>query len=88
MARYFFHIDDASNISDSLGMELSSREAAKCEALRYASRIICDDAKWYWDAGEFQMTVADEDGLTLFSVNLALTTVDAPSIQVERRASP
>ena len=85
MARYYFHIEDGSNISDTLGMELSSLAAAKCEALRYASRVICDDAERFWDAGEFQMIVANESGLTLFSLALSLTAVDAPAIRMARK---
>ena len=86
MPRFYFHIEDDSEIIDDLGTELSSNAAAKCEALRYASRLICDEAERYWDAGEFQMTVADENGLTLFSLALTLTAVDAPSIRMARRA--
>ena len=86
MPRYYFHIEDSSNVPDTLGMDLPSLAAAKCEAVRYASKLICDEAQGFWDAGEFQMTVADEKGLTLFSINLTLTAVDAPSIQMGQRA--
>ena len=86
MARYYFNVDDGSDLPDTLGMELSSLAAAKCEALRYASRLICDEAQRFWDAGELQMTVADEKGLTLFSIHLSLTAVEAPSIRTSRRA--
>lgn len=86
MPRYYFHIDDGTDIVDTLGMELPGLAAAKCEAVRYASKLICDEAQGFWDAGEFQMTVADEKRLTLFSINLTLTAVDAPSIRMGRRA--
>jgi hypothetical protein len=86
MPRFYFHIQDSSGIVDDLGMELSNVAAAKCEAVRYASRLICDEAQAFWDAGEFQMTVSDEKGLALFSLALSLTAVDAPSIRVTRRA--
>ncbi|WP_156029716.1 DUF6894 family protein [Sphingomonas sp. URHD0057] len=86
MPRFYFHIEDGSGIVDDLGMELSGIAAAKCEALRYASRLICDEAERFWDAGELQMTIADEKGLTLFSLALSLTAVDAPAIQMSQRA--
>jgi hypothetical protein len=86
MPRFYFHIEDGSEVIDDLGRELSSVAAAKCEALRYASRLICDDAQRFWDVGEFQMTVANEKGLTLFSLALTLTAVDAPSIRTSQRA--
>ena len=68
MGRYYFNIDDGSNIRDTLGMDLPALAAAKCEAVRYASRLICDDAEHFWDAGVFQMTVSDEKGLTILLV--------------------
>ena len=86
MPRFYFHIDDGSEIIGDLSMDLSSVAAAKCEALRYASRLICDDAERFWDAGELQMTVADAKGLTLFSLALTLSAVDAPSIRMGHRA--
>jgi hypothetical protein len=86
MHRFYFHIQDGSQIIDDLGMELSSVTAAKCEAARYASRLICDEAERFWDAGELQMTVADETGLILFSLTLTLTAVDAPAIRMSPKA--
>jgi len=59
---------------------------SNCLAVRYATKLICDEAQGFWDAGEFQMAIADEKGLTLFSIALTLTAVDAPSIQVGQRA--
>jgi Domain of unknown function (DUF6894) len=78
MGRYYFNVDDGSNIRDTLGMDLPALAAAKCEAVRYASRLICDDAEHFWDAGVFQMTVSDEKGLTIFALTLTLAADEAP----------
>lgn len=75
MHRYFFHVEGQ---PDDLGMELPSLAAAKCEAVRYAGKLICDEAERFWDAGEFTLTVADERDLVLFS--LTLLGHEAPSI--------
>jgi hypothetical protein len=39
----------------------------------------------FWDCGQFNMTVTDEEGLTLFS--LFLTGVEAPAIRIEPTVS-
>ena len=70
MARYYFHIEDGAQLPDQLGMELSSLDLAKCEAVRYAGRLICDHAADFWDAGDWNLTVANEAGLTLFTLQL------------------
>jgi hypothetical protein len=86
MSRYYFHVDDGEELPDTLGLELPSLAAAKCEAVRCASRLICDDAERFWNAGELQMTVANEKGLTLFALALTLAAVDAPAVRIARTA--
>lgn len=75
MHRYFFHVEGQ---PDDLGMELPTIAAAKCEAVRYAGTLICEEAERFWDAAEFNMTVADENGLTLFTLTLIGT--EAPTM--------
>ena len=62
-------------------MDLPSLAVAKCEAVRYAGRLICEQANSFWDKGDFTMSVTDETGLILFS--LVLSGVDAPIIRVD-----
>ena len=76
MHRYFFHVEGR---PDDLGMELASIAAAKCEAVRYAGRLICDEAERFWEAAEFMLTATDERGLVLFS--LTLSGIEAPAIR-------
>ena len=52
---------------------------AKCEAVRFAGRLICDSADRFWDTADFYMTVTDEDGLVLFTLQFVGT--DAPAIR-------
>jgi hypothetical protein len=66
-------------------MDLPNLAAAKCEAVRYAGRLICEQANTFWDKGDFAMSVTDETGLILFS--LVLSGVDAPVIRAEPKIS-
>jgi hypothetical protein len=84
MPRYFFHVEDGADITDDVGMELAGVAEAKCEAMRYAGRLICDGAGGFWDAGDWSMTVSDETGLTLFTLHLS--GIEAPAIQASARS--
>jgi hypothetical protein len=78
--RFFFHADDGGYLfKDDLGMELRGLAEAKCEAVRYAGKLICDAANQFWDAGDFSLTVTDEKGLVLFTLRLSAT--EAPAIR-------
>lgn len=78
MPLYFFHVADGRDLPDEVGEELSDLAAAKCHAVTYAGRLICDDAAQFWDRGEWLMTVADNAGLPLFT--LTLTGYDTPAV--------
>lgn len=80
MPHYFFHVEGQ---PDDLGMDLPSVAVAKCEAVRYAGKLICDEADTFWDAGEFGLIVTDAKGLVLFG--LTLSGVEAPSIRMQDR---
>ena len=66
-----------------VGIDLPSLAAAKCEALRHASKTVCDDPKQFWSTREFQMTVTDGRGLALFA--LTISGIEAPAIRAEPR---
>jgi hypothetical protein len=51
------------------GAELKNLVAAKCEAVKLAGRLICDAGDTFWDRAEWQLTVTDQVGLTLFDLN-------------------
>jgi hypothetical protein len=66
--RYFFDIDDA--VPDTEGTEIKDLTEAKCEAVKMAGRIICDQAADFWDRAEWNMTVSDETRLTMFTLHV------------------
>lgn len=76
MPRFHFRLAYA---KDETGMDLADLTEAKCEALRYAMRLLCEAPNAFCDSPEFTMTVTDENGLVLFT--LALVGTDAPVIR-------
>ena len=52
---------------------------AKCKAVRYAGQIICDRANQFWDTADFKMSVTDDEGLVLFTLQFVGT--EAPAIR-------
>jgi hypothetical protein len=84
MPNYHFNIsDDASPDPD--GIEIANLATAKCEAIQMAGRIICDAARDFWDRAEWTMTVTDDQGLTLFTLQIVGT--EAPSVRMQRPAA-
>ena len=76
MPRYFFNVDDQ---LDKEGLDFDSLSDAKCEAVRFAGRLICDSASEFWDAADFSLTVTNDKGLILFT--LRLIGIEAPAIR-------
>jgi hypothetical protein len=87
MPKFYFHLDDK---PDKLGLELRDLAAAKCEALEFAARHICDAANAFWDREEWMLSVADEKGLTLMQLHIVGTqsaaTSQKGSLQVGSKA--
>jgi hypothetical protein len=76
MPRFHFHLDDQ---RDEQGLELAGLAAAKCEALEFAARHICDAANAFWDREEWTLGVTDERGLTLLQLQIVGTQSAATS---------
>ena len=76
MLTFIFRIDGR---PDEQEVHLPDIATAKCEAVRYAGQLICDEAEQFWDAAEFSMTVMDERRLVLFS--LTMLGQEAPAIR-------
>jgi hypothetical protein len=82
MPRYFFHIQDGVTAQDDEGVELEDVSVAKCQAVRLAGQMICDDAASFWDREEWKLTATDEAGLTLFCLHIV--GIDAPAAMAGR----
>lgn len=71
MPRYYFHISEGHLIPDPYGSVLADLAAAKCFAIRYAEQLTCDLGAPFWEADDWRMTVADDQGSTLFALIFA-----------------
>lgn len=81
MPKFHFHLDDE---HDAQGLDLADMDAAKCEALEFAARHICDAANTFWDREEWTLTVSDERGLTLLQLEIVGTQSAASSSKYTR----
>jgi hypothetical protein len=81
MAKFHFHHDDE---RDEQGLELADLAAAKCEALEFAARHICDAANAFWDREEWTLSVTDQRGLILLQLQIVGTQSAATSSRVAR----
>jgi hypothetical protein len=81
MARFYFHTNNPAEglRQDDEGIEFSSIHQAKCEAVAYAGRVLCDIAEKFWDHADFEMTVSDDQGLLLFVMRVVGS--EAPAIR-------
>ena len=70
MSRYYFDVDGQPDLE---GSELATLSAAKCEAVKLAGRIICDQADSFWDKAEWTLTVSDDKRLSLFQLHIVGT---------------
>jgi hypothetical protein len=85
MPKYYFQVDDGASDPGGDGIELADLKAAKCEAVKYAGRLICDAHTSFWHMDDWRLTVANEDGLTLFT--LIFASVDSPFSVAARAAT-
>jgi uncharacterized protein DUF6894 len=77
MPRFFFRVE---GVPDATDVDLPSVAQAKCEAARYAAKLLADAADTFWETGELSVVVTDEAGLTLFALSISGT--DAPAIRI------
>ncbi len=84
MPKFHFHLDDK---RDEEGLELPDLAAAKCEALEFAARHICDAANAFWDREEWLLTVTDEKGLTLMQLHIVGTQSAAVGPKSSRQSA-
>lgn len=86
--RYHFNVDNGTADPDDDGTELASLAAAKCEAVKMAGRMICEAAGEFWDSAEWTMTVADTQGMTLFTLQIVGTEAPVTASMASPRAAP
>lgn len=76
-----FHFNVHGDQSQAEGVDLASVADAKNTAIRYVARLLTDHAPAFWQSGHIGLSVSDDTGLMLFSIEIVGT--DAPAIRVE-----
>lgn len=79
MPRFHFNVHGDQSLSE--GIDLPTIAEAKNQATRFVARLMSDNAAEFWEAGHLGLSVADENGLLLFSIEIVGT--DAPAIRIE-----
>lgn len=77
MPRYVFDIAPGGG-AEAPSLELPDIGSARAEAVKIACKRLSDDPREFWAlGGDWQMTVADEHGLRLFSLIFYATNAPA-----------
>lgn len=89
MPRYFFHVRDWRCRPDDEGTVLPNLAAARTQAAQFAGQVLLEEPDGMWTDTDWQLDVADEAGLVLFSLffftvaaQAANDTVTAPSYRI------
>ena len=77
VSRYFFNVCDGEARSFPQCIDLSSVQDARREAAKMVCAAMTDHSDRFWRTREWQLTVTDENGLSLFS--LLILAADAPT---------
>ena len=72
-------------MQDDEGFDFPSVHVAKCDAVLYEGQLLKDTGEHFWDDGDFELTVTDEQGLVLFAMRVV--GIEAPAIRSADRRS-
>ncbi len=70
MARFFFHLEHVRVVQDPEGSEHADLAAAKLHAVKLIAEALSQAPHHFWDADIYRMTVAQQDGLVLFTIDM------------------
>ena len=69
MPRYYFHVRDSRDIPDNEGIELPGPKEARDQAVIACGEALKDLGREFWKSEEWTMTVTDEAGETVCTLN-------------------
>lgn len=69
VTRYIFHIQDQNLVTDRTEAGFSSLQDVRAHAIELSARALLEGGERDWTAQEWQVTVTDADGSTVFTLN-------------------
>ncbi|WP_288935455.1 hypothetical protein [uncultured Sphingomonas sp.] len=85
MPRFFFHTETDVRHTDVEGVEFPSFDEARRDAIRTAGILLKDAPNGFWNSRPWTVTVTDEKGLILWTIEL--DGQSSPAGQAMERAS-
>lgn len=70
MPRYHFAVIGPADASEPRVLEFSDMAEAKSESLKLAGTLLADVSETFWDKPEWMLIVRDDEGLTLFQLQV------------------
>lgn len=71
MPRFHFNIADGKDIPDPEGSDLADNRAAMVAAIKSISEMAAADVDEFVSTGSLRLTATDDDGLTIFALDLS-----------------
>lgn len=68
---FYFHTEDGRSFRDEEGTELADCHAARNEAVVVLAELLKEDPEEFWRDRSFTVTVTNDDGLTLYILDLS-----------------
>jgi len=71
MPRFYFHTEDGRCLRDEDGTDLTDVHAARNEAVTILAEVLKEDPEEFWRDRSFKLTVTDDEGLTLYILDVS-----------------
>ncbi|QIJ74473.1 hypothetical protein GU700_07700 [Methylobacterium sp. NI91] len=84
MPRYFFNANDGLNITDDVGLECASLDAALREAVRYAGSLLQESGNRPSLGDTWSLEVTEEATASTFCIDLQIRSCVASAAKVQR----
>jgi hypothetical protein len=86
--KFYFHTENGERVADTDGSDLADIAAAEDAAVQILSETLRGNSKLFWENEGFSVTVTDDQGLTLFSLQVSATIAAAISGRHQDRSRP
>ena len=79
MPLFHFHLSDGVAPLDPTAADYPDANAAQAAGVKYLGQLLADHGDQFLRSGDWQLVIADENGLTLYAITVLAT--HAPSMQ-------